>query len=115
MAVHLTGPPAGAVAALRAGVDVMRLFQATLIRKPPRPGDESSEVPRHLDRNYWATSTSGRMLTAFIPFSLPAPPGRGRRVAPPPAAGGARLACGRDHLVRRDETGRTTPIRVSAR
>ncbi|GAA2454963.1 hypothetical protein GCM10010191_87510 [Actinomadura vinacea] len=64
----LTKPLIGAVAALLSGAETIRVFQATLIYKPPRPEEKSNEVPWHFDRNYWATSTSERMLTAFIPF-----------------------------------------------
>jgi hypothetical protein len=64
----ITKPLVGAVAALLAGVDVIRLFQSTLIYKPPLPGEKTNEVPWHFDRNYWATSTSEKMLTAFIPL-----------------------------------------------
>lgn len=64
----LTKPLIGAVAALLAEADSIRLFQATMIYKPPRPAEASNEVPWHFDRNYWATSTSERMLTAFIPL-----------------------------------------------
>lgn len=64
----LTKPLIGAVAALLAGAEIIRVFQATLILKPPRPDDKTNGVPWHFDRNYWATSTSERMLTAFIPF-----------------------------------------------
>ncbi|MEU9189656.1 phytanoyl-CoA dioxygenase family protein [Streptomyces sp. NPDC048484] len=64
----LTKPLIGAVAALLAGADLIRVFQATLIYKPPQAGDETYEVPWHFDRNYWATSTSERMLTAFVPL-----------------------------------------------
>jgi hypothetical protein len=64
----LTKPLIGAVAALLSGAKVIRVFQATLIYKPPRPEHKTNEVPWHFDRNYWSTSTSERMLTAFIPL-----------------------------------------------
>jgi Phytanoyl-CoA dioxygenase (PhyH) len=64
----LTKPLIGAVAALLAGAEAIRVFQATLIYKPPLPEEKTTEVPWHFDRNYWATSTSERMLTAFIPL-----------------------------------------------
>jgi ectoine hydroxylase-related dioxygenase (phytanoyl-CoA dioxygenase family) len=64
----LTKPLIGAVAATLAGVDVIRLFQSTLLYKPPVPEEATNEVGWHFDRNYWATSTSERMLTAFIPL-----------------------------------------------
>ena len=46
----------------------MRVFQATMIYKPPNPGEVTNLVPWHVDRHYWQTCTSERMLTAFIPF-----------------------------------------------
>jgi Phytanoyl-CoA dioxygenase (PhyH) len=64
----VTKPLLGAVAALLAGASVIRLFQTTLIYKPPFPDDTTNEVPWHFDRNYWATCTSERMLTAFLPL-----------------------------------------------
>jgi Phytanoyl-CoA dioxygenase (PhyH) len=64
----LTRPLVGAVAAVLAGAASIRIFQATLIYKPALPDEKTNEVPWHFDRNYWATSTSERMLTAFIPF-----------------------------------------------
>lgn len=64
----VTKPLIGAVAALLAGAEAIRVFQATLIYKPPRPDDKTNEVPWHFDRNYWSTSTSERMLTAFLPL-----------------------------------------------
>ncbi|GGM50018.1 hypothetical protein GCM10012275_21140 [Longimycelium tulufanense] len=64
----LTKPLIGAVAARLAGAELVRVFQSTLIYKPPRPEEESNIVPWHFDKHYWSTSTSDRMLTAFIPF-----------------------------------------------
>ncbi|WP_457030085.1 phytanoyl-CoA dioxygenase family protein [Kitasatospora sp. P5_F3] len=64
----LRKPLLGAVAALLAEAEEIRVFQATLILKPPIPGEPSNQVPWHFDRHYWATSTSERMLTAFVPF-----------------------------------------------
>ena len=61
-------PLLGAVAARLAQADQIRIFQSTLILKPPIAGEPSNIVPWHFDKHYWATSTSGRMLTAFIPF-----------------------------------------------
>lgn len=68
MAGILRKPLLGAVAARLAGAEQIRVFQSTLILKPPRPEEPSNVVPWHFDRDYWATSTSERMLTAFIPF-----------------------------------------------
>ncbi|MER7667157.1 phytanoyl-CoA dioxygenase family protein [Kitasatospora sp. NPDC096128] len=64
----LRKPLVGAVAALLAGAEEIRIFQATLIYKPPVPGEPSNHVPWHFDKHYWQTSTSQDMLTAFIPF-----------------------------------------------
>lgn len=64
----LRKPLIGAVAARLAGAAEIRVFQSTLIYKPPRPDEPTNRVPWHLDRHYWQTCTSERMLTAFIPF-----------------------------------------------
>jgi len=64
----LRKPLIGAVAAKLAGAAEIRVFQSTLIYKPPRPGEPSNLVPWHMDRHYWQTCTSERMLTAFIPL-----------------------------------------------
>ncbi|GAB2445978.1 phytanoyl-CoA dioxygenase family protein [Streptomyces incanus] len=64
----LRKPLLGAVAARLAGAEVIRVFQSTLIFKPPVAGEQSNIVPWHFDRHYWSTCTSERMLTAFIPF-----------------------------------------------
>jgi hypothetical protein len=64
----LRKPVIGAVAAALAGADQIRVFQSTLIYKPPSPAEVSNLVPWHMDRHYWQTCTSDRMLTAFIPF-----------------------------------------------
>jgi hypothetical protein len=64
----LRKPLIGAVAARLAEADAIRVFQATLIYKPPVAGEPSNQVPWHFDRHYWQTCTSERMLTAFIPF-----------------------------------------------
>ncbi|WP_194896241.1 phytanoyl-CoA dioxygenase family protein [Catenulispora pinisilvae] len=64
----LNKPIIGAVAARLAEADEVRIFQSTLIYKPPRPDDRTNVVPWHFDKHYWRTCTSDRMLTAFIPF-----------------------------------------------
>ena len=64
----LRKPLIGAVAARLAQADEIRVFQSTLILKPPVEGEPTNIVPWHMDKHYWATSTSERMLTAFIPF-----------------------------------------------
>lgn len=56
------------MAARIAVTDQIRLWNSTLIYKPPLPEDEGNIVPWHFDRHYWQTCTSERMLTAFIPF-----------------------------------------------
>lgn len=68
IAKALLKPLIGAVAARLAQVGTIRVFQATLIYKPPVPDEPSNVVPWHFDKHYWASSTSERMLTAFIPF-----------------------------------------------
>ncbi|MFB7471562.1 phytanoyl-CoA dioxygenase family protein [Kitasatospora sp. NPDC056184] len=68
IAAILRKPLLGAVAALLAEAEEVRVFQATLIYKPPVPGEPSNQVPWHFDKHYWQTSTSERMLTAFLPF-----------------------------------------------
>jgi hypothetical protein len=64
----LRKPLLGAVAARLARAEEIRIFQATLIYKPPIAAEPSNLVPWHFDKHYWQTSTSQRMLTAFIPF-----------------------------------------------
>jgi hypothetical protein len=64
----LRKPLLGAVAARLARTAEIRLFQATLILKPPVADEPSNVVPWHFDKHYWQTSTSQRMLTAFVPF-----------------------------------------------
>ena len=68
LAAILRKPLIGAVAARLAQADEIRVFQSTLIYKPPSPGEPSNIVPWHFDKHYWASSTSEKMLTAFIPF-----------------------------------------------
>ena len=64
----LRKPLIGAVAARLARADEIRIFQSTLIYKPPRPDEPTNVVPWHFDKHYWQSSTSERMLTAFIPL-----------------------------------------------
>jgi phytanoyl-CoA dioxygenase PhyH len=68
IAAILRKPLIGAVAARLARATEIRVFQSTLIYKPPSPDEPSNLVPWHADRHYWSTCTSDRMLTAFIPF-----------------------------------------------
>jgi ectoine hydroxylase-related dioxygenase (phytanoyl-CoA dioxygenase family) len=64
----LLKPVIGAVAARLAGASEIRVFQSTLIYKPPVPDEPTNIVPWHFDKHYWSSSASERMLTAFIPF-----------------------------------------------
>jgi ectoine hydroxylase-related dioxygenase (phytanoyl-CoA dioxygenase family) len=64
----LCKPLVGAVAAALARAGEIRVFQSTLIYKPPIATEPTNIVPWHFDKHYWSTSTSDRMLTAFIPF-----------------------------------------------
>jgi ectoine hydroxylase-related dioxygenase (phytanoyl-CoA dioxygenase family) len=64
----LRKPVLGAVAARLARAAEIRIFQSTLIYKPPIAGEPSNVVPWHFDRHYWQSCTSEDMLTAFIPF-----------------------------------------------
>jgi len=68
MAALLCKPIIGAVAARLAQAREIRVFQSTLILKPPISGEPSNIVPWHFDKHYWASSSSENMLTAFIPF-----------------------------------------------
>jgi hypothetical protein len=68
IAAILLKPVIGAVAARLAQASQIRVFQSTLIYKPPAPGEVTNLVPWHMDRHYWQTCTSESMLTAFIPF-----------------------------------------------
>jgi ectoine hydroxylase-related dioxygenase (phytanoyl-CoA dioxygenase family) len=64
----LCKPLIGAVAARLARADEIRVFQSTLIYKPPAAEEPSNIVPWHFDKHYWSSATSDTMLTAFIPF-----------------------------------------------
>ncbi len=64
----LLNPVVGAIAARLANADQIRVFQSTLIYKPPIAAEPTNVVPWHFDKHYWATCTSEQMLTAFIPF-----------------------------------------------
>ncbi|MGX7828504.1 phytanoyl-CoA dioxygenase family protein [Actinokineospora sp. 24-640] len=68
IAAILRKPLIGAVAARLAQAEEIRVWQCTLIYKPPRPDEPSNRVPWHMDRHYWQNCTSEDMLTAFIPF-----------------------------------------------
>jgi Phytanoyl-CoA dioxygenase (PhyH) len=64
----LRKPLLGAVAARLAQADEIRIWQSTLIYKPPVPGEPTNRVPWHMDRHYWQTCTSTSMLTGFLPL-----------------------------------------------
>jgi hypothetical protein len=64
----LSKPLIGAVAALLSGSRGIRIFQSTLILKPPKINESTNIVPWHFDKHYWCTCSSQEMLTAFIPF-----------------------------------------------
>ncbi len=68
LAAILRKPLLGAVAARLAQADEIRVFQSTLIYKPPIAGEPSNVVPWHFDKHYWSSCSSDKMLTAFIPF-----------------------------------------------
>jgi hypothetical protein len=68
LAKLLRKPLVGAVAAALARADEIRVFQSTLIYKPPIADEPTNIVPWHFDKHYWSPSISDKMLTAFIPF-----------------------------------------------
>lgn len=68
IAKALIKPLIGAVAARLARAKEIRVFQSTLIHKPPIAAEPSNVVPWHFDKHYWSSSSSDRMLTAFIPL-----------------------------------------------
>lgn len=68
LAKILRKPLLGGVAAALARADEIRVFQSTLIYKPPIAAEPSNIVPWHFDQHYWSSATSDKMLTAFIPF-----------------------------------------------
>jgi ectoine hydroxylase-related dioxygenase (phytanoyl-CoA dioxygenase family) len=59
-------PIIGAIAARLTRTNQIRLLDDQLVYKPPQ--DEQSAVGWHSDRAYWATCSSDRLLTAWIPF-----------------------------------------------
>lgn len=68
LAKILRKPLIGAVAARLAQASEIRIFQSTMIYKPPIAGEPTNIVPWHFDKHYWSSSSSEKMLTAFIPF-----------------------------------------------
>lgn len=63
----LSKPLIAAVAARLARTDQIRLWNSTLIYKPPRL-DDYNIVSWPFNKHYWQTCSSDEMLTAFIPF-----------------------------------------------
>jgi hypothetical protein len=61
-------PIIGAIAAKLARTNQIRLLDDQLVYKPPQANDRNSTVGWHTDRAYWATCTSNKLLTAWIPF-----------------------------------------------
>jgi Phytanoyl-CoA dioxygenase (PhyH) len=61
-------PIIGAIAAKLARTSQVRLLDDQLVYKPPQDKGNASVVGWHADRAYWATCTSDRLLTAWIPF-----------------------------------------------
>ena len=59
-------PIIGAIAARLARTEEIRLLDDQLVYKPPQT--LNSTVGWHSDRAYWATCSSDRLLTAWIPF-----------------------------------------------
>jgi len=68
LAKILRKPLIGAVAARLAQATEIRIFQSTMIYKPPIAGEPTNIVPWHFDKHYWSSCSSEKMLTAFIPF-----------------------------------------------
>jgi hypothetical protein len=61
-------PVLGETAARLARTPEIRLFNSTLIYKPPHVEGDKVKIGWHVDRAYWQTSTSRNMLTAWIAF-----------------------------------------------
>lgn len=61
-------PIVGAIAAKLARTSQIRLLDDQLVYKPPQIQNQNSTVGWHADRAYWATCTSDKLLTAWIPF-----------------------------------------------
>jgi ectoine hydroxylase-related dioxygenase (phytanoyl-CoA dioxygenase family) len=64
----LSKPLIAAIAARLSETDQIRLFNTTLMYKPPNIEEGKTVVPWHFDRHYWQTCSSDNMLTAFIPL-----------------------------------------------
>lgn len=63
-----TAPVIGAMAARLAGTGAVRLFNTTVVDKPPKTDGPDNTVGWHADRAYWPTCSSTEMLTAWIPL-----------------------------------------------
>jgi Phytanoyl-CoA dioxygenase (PhyH) len=61
-------PLIGQIAARLMRSKEARLFNSSLIYKPPQVEKDDIKVGWHTDRAYWQTSVSDRMLTAWIPL-----------------------------------------------
>jgi hypothetical protein len=61
-------PVIGAIAGRLARTDEIRLFSSSLIHKPSLVSGDAAKVGWHVDRAYWQTCTSEKMLTAWIPL-----------------------------------------------
>ncbi|WP_036487785.1 phytanoyl-CoA dioxygenase family protein [Myxosarcina sp. GI1] len=61
-------PIIGAIAARLARTSEVRLLDDQLVYKPPRDRNINTTVGWHSDRAYWATCSSNKLLTAWIPF-----------------------------------------------
>lgn len=61
-------PLLGAIASRLNGSDQIRIFNSSLLYKPPHGQPDKTVVGWHCDRAYWMTCTSDEMLTAWIPL-----------------------------------------------
>ena len=66
--VLTTHPLIGAMAAVLAGVDSIRLWHDQLLFKPSVDDGVTRNVGWHTDRQYWLSASSDRMLTGWVPF-----------------------------------------------
>lgn len=66
--VLTTHPLIGAMAAVLAGVDSIRLWHDQLLFKPSVDDGVTRNVGWHTDRQYWLSASSERMLTGWVPF-----------------------------------------------
>jgi ectoine hydroxylase-related dioxygenase (phytanoyl-CoA dioxygenase family) len=64
----VTSEALGRVAASLIGANVVRVFNSSLVIKPPGSHATYATVGWHADKAYWPTCTSERMLTAWIPL-----------------------------------------------